>query len=230
MGMQDTNASYGQFCPVAMAAELFCTRWTPLILRELLCGSTHFNDIRRGVPRISPTLLSKRLKEMQQAGILVCEEGPGGSPEYRLTPAGEELRGLVMGLGFWGTKWVDTQKTLQKLDPSLLMWDMRRHLDPKPMPPRRSTIQFHYPELSSKRDWWLVVEKREVDLCRTDPGFDIDLYVECPLKSMTSIWMGLTTVEAEMRADRLTLTGDREIARSMQTWLGLSPFAPNRLN
>jgi DNA-binding HxlR family transcriptional regulator len=229
MDMQTSYASYGQFCPVAMAAEIFCNRWTPLILRELLCGSRHFNDIRRGVPRISPTLLSKRLKELQQAGILTCREKAGGT-EYHLTPAGEDLRSLVMALGFWGTQWVDTGKALEKLDPSLLMWDMRRNLNPTPLPPRRATIQFHYPELSSRRDWWLLVEKRNVDLCQTDPGFEVDLYVECPLKSMTAIWMGLATVKSEMAADRLTLTGDKELARSMQAWLGLSPFAPNRAN
>jgi DNA-binding HxlR family transcriptional regulator len=227
---ESAQASYGQFCPVAMAAEIFCTRWTPLILRELLCGSRHFNDLKRGVPRISPTLLSKRLKEMQQSGIVTCIEGAGGATEYQLTQAGEDLRGLVMALGFWGTQWVDTRKSLQKLDAGLLMWDMRRHLNPTPIPPRRSTIQFHYPELHARRDWWLVVEQREVDLCQTDPGFEVDLYVECPLKSMTKIWMGLATVKSEIEADRMVLSGDKDIARSMQSWLGLSPFAPNRLS
>jgi DNA-binding HxlR family transcriptional regulator len=220
-----TQGSYGQFCPVAMAAEIFCTRWTPLILRELLCGSRHFNDLKRGVPRISPTLLSKRLKEMQQAGLVTCTEGKGGTTNYQLTPAGEDLRGMVMSLGFWGTRWVDTQKSLKNLDPGLLMWDMRRHLDPTPLPPRRATIQFHYAELPSRRDWWMVVEGREVDLCQTDPGFELDLYVESSLKSMTSIWMGLTTVTAEVGAGRMELTGDKDIARAMQSWLGLSPFA-----
>lgn len=219
-----SNASYGQFCPVAMAAEIFCTRWTPLILRELLCGSRHFNDLRRGVPRISPTLLSKRLKELQQSGLVTCADGPGGTTEYTLTQAGEDLRELVMGLGFWGTRWIDTQKSLKNLDPSLLMWDMRRHLDPTPMPKKRCNIQFHYPELPNRRDWWLVVESRDVDLCQADPGFDVDLYVETSLKSMTSIWMGLTTVKNELAAGRLDLSGDKDIARAMQSWLGLSPF------
>jgi DNA-binding HxlR family transcriptional regulator len=214
---------YGQFCPVAMAAEVFCTRWTPLILRELLCGSRHFNDLKRGVPRISPTLLSKRLKEMEQAGLITS-----GGQGYALTPAGEDLRGLVMSLGFWGTRWVDTQKSLKNLDPSLLMWDMRRHLNPKPMPARRCVIQFNYPELSNRRDWWLVVENGHVDLCQTDPGFEVDLYVETPLKSMTSIWMGFTTVAAEIAAGRFDASGDRDLARMMQTWLGLSPFARAR--
>lgn len=221
----ETKTSYGQFCPVAMAAEIFCTRWTALILRELLCGSTRFNDLRRGVPRISPTLLSKRLKELEQAGVIVSRTGSGGD-EYQLTPAGEDLREVVMKLGFWGQNWIDTQKSLKNLDPSLLMWDMRRNLDPTPIPPRRCTIQFQYPELSAARkNWWLVVEGRDVDLCGVDPGFEVDLYVECSLRTMTAIWMGLTNVQAELNAGRLEINGDKFLASSMHKWLGLSPFA-----
>ncbi|MBI2256146.1 MAG: helix-turn-helix transcriptional regulator [Proteobacteria bacterium] len=220
LAAEGEGLGYGQFCPVAMAAEIFCTRWTPLILRELLCGSRHFNDLKRGVPRISPTLLSRRLKEMQQSGLLISENGA-----YQLTPAGENLRELVMALGFWGTRWVDTQKSLKNLDASLLMWDMRRHLNPQPLPPRRCTIQFNFPELPNRRDWWLVVHAGDVDLCQTDPGFEVDLYVETPLKSMTAIWMGISTVAAEISAGRFDASGDKEIARHMQIWLGLSPFA-----
>ena len=217
--------SYGQFCPVAMAAEIICSRWTALVLREMLCGSTRFNDLRRGVPRMSPTLLSKRLKEMEQAGIISSHAGKGGD-EYRLTAAGEDLREVVMKLGFWGQQYVDTQKSLKNLDPSLLMWDMRRNLDPTPMPPRRCTIQFRYPELQAARqNWWLVVDGRDVDLCGVDPGFEVDLYVECSLRTMTAIWMGVTNVQAEMSAGRLDVNGDRTLTRSIHTWLGLSPFA-----
>ncbi|WP_374654113.1 winged helix-turn-helix transcriptional regulator [Dongia sp.] len=214
------GGGYGQFCPVAMAAEIFCMRWTPLILRELLAGSRHFNDLKRGLPRISPTLLSKRLKELQQGGLL---ETSGA--QYILTPAGEDLRNLVMSLGFWGARWVDTQKSLKNLDPSLLMWDMRRNLNPTPLPPRRCVVQFTYPELSNRRDWWLVIERGNVDLCQTDPGFDVDLYVETSLKSMTAIWMGITNVATEIAGGRMDLSGDKNISRMMQSWLGLSPFA-----
>ena len=221
----EMTASYGQFCPVAMAAEIICTRWTALILRELLCGSRRFNDLRRGVPRMSPTLLSKRLKELEEAGIVESKRGDAGK-EYYLTAAGEDLRGLIMALGFWGQRWVETQHSLRNLDPSLLMWDMRRNLDPTPIPPRRCTIRFQYPELTAARQkWWLVVEGREVDLCSTDPGFEVDLYVRCSLRSMTAIWMGIETVQGEMREGRLQLEGDAQIGRSMQQWLGLSPFA-----
>ncbi|HEV8391791.1 MAG TPA: helix-turn-helix domain-containing protein [Dongiaceae bacterium] len=226
----DQMAGYGQFCPVAMASEIVCSRWTPLILRELLSGSVRFNDLRRGVPRMSPTLLSKRLKELEQAGVIETRAtGQSGIVEYHLSQAGQELRPLVMSLGIWGQRWVETRSSLKNLDPSLLMWDMRRSLDLTPMPPRRSTIQFHYPELPvSRQHYWLVIESRVVDLCPVDPGYEVDLFVECSLRTMTAIWMGLTNVQAELDAGRLELSGDKVLARSMQQWLGLSPFAKEK--
>ncbi len=224
------QGSYGQFCPVAMAAEVFCTRWTALVLREVLCGSTRFNDIRRGVPRMSPTLLSKRLKELKKAGIIYTRPSQQSSGvDYVLTSAGEDLRPLVMSLGNWGQRWVESSLSLKNLDPSLLMWDMRRHLDPTPLPEKRCTIQFEYPELEAARQrWWLVIDKGMVDLCLVDPGHEIDLAVTGSLRAMTAIWMGLSTVAKEVEAGALDLAGDPVIARSMQIWLGLSPFAKEK--
>lgn len=219
-------SNYGQFCPVAMAAEVVCTRWTALVLRELLCGSTRFNELRRGVPLMSPALLSKRLRELEDAGIVAREELGAGGTRYRLTEAGEDLRPIIMALGSWGQRWVETRATLRNLDPSLLMWDMRRGLDISPLPARRSVIQFLYPEISGPRGrWWLVIDRGEVDLCSVEPGFPVDLYVETDLRTMTSIWMGLTTVRAAVDDERLRLDGRADLRRSMQHWLGLSPFA-----
>jgi DNA-binding HxlR family transcriptional regulator len=222
--------SYGQFCPVAMAAEVVCTRWTALILRELLCGTTRFNDLRRGVPLMSPTLLSKRLKELEEVGVIMTvPTAQPGIVEYKLTDAGEDLRPVVMSLGMWGQRWVESSLSLKNLDPSLLMWDMRRWLDPTPLPPRRTTIHFMYPELNStKRSWWLVIDAGKVDLCSTNPGFDIDLYVKSSLRSMTAVWMGVTTVKKEVDAGQIELIGDNDVARSMQQWLGLSPFSKEK--
>lgn len=227
MPRQQELGSYGQFCPVAMAAEVVCSRWTALVVRELMCGSTRFNDLRRGLPLMSPTLLSKRLKELEQAGVVVAvSTGQPGVSDYKLTEAGEDLRSVVMALGVWGQRWVDSNLTLRNLDPSLLMWDMRRSLDPTPLPPKRVTISFVYPEVpAAKRSFWLVVDEGKVDLCSTDPGFDVDLYVRASLRSMTSVWMGLTTVQNEIAAKQIELIGDRSVAESMQRWLGLSAFA-----
>ena len=221
------QAGYKQFCPLAMAAELLCTRWTMVLLRELVAGTTRFNDLRRGVPKMSPTLLSQRLKELELAGIIERRalKSQVGVFEYHMTESGKDLRQVVEAMGLWGQRWIEARQSLKNLDPSLLMWDMRRNLNPSPLPDRRTVIQFLYPELPlSKRFWWLVVEPQgEVDLCWSDPGFDVDLYVASDLQTMTSIWMGLTTVAKER--DKVVLTGDREVAGSMQIWLGLSPFA-----
>ena len=222
----DEHGSYGQFCPVSMAAEILCTRWTVLVLRELLCGTTRFNDLRRGVPRMSPALLSKRLKELERAGVVLAGPGERGVIEYRLSPAGRDLEPIVMGLGLWGQRWVESQLSLKKLDPMLLMWDMRRNLNPQPLPRRRCTIQFLYPELpESRQNWWLVVDGGAVDLCGFDPGFEIDLLVTSSLRSMTAIWMGLSMIRREVDAGNLEFDGDPEIAKAMQQWLGLSKFA-----
>jgi DNA-binding HxlR family transcriptional regulator len=220
------RSGYGQFCPVSMAAEVFCSRWTPLIMRELLCGTSRFNDLRRGVPRMSPALLSKRLKELEKAGILSVSRGKGGAVEYSLTPAGQDLKEVVVGLGMWGSRWVESQLSLRNLDPTLLMWDMRRNLVPEPLPPRKCTIQFQYPELApTKQNYWLVVEDGEVDLCYYDPGFEIDLLVRTPLKTMTAVWMGVARLRQEIDSGAIELDGDPALAGAIQQWLGLSPFA-----
>jgi DNA-binding HxlR family transcriptional regulator len=185
------QAGYKQFCPVAMAAELLCTRWTMVLLRELIAGSTRFNELRRGVPKMSPTLLSRRLKELEAAGVIERREiqSDKGLFEYRMTESGQDLGAVVEAVGFWGQKWVEARLSLKNLDPSLLMWDMRRNLNPSPLPDRRTVIQFLYRELPvTKRSWWLVVDPPDdVDLCSSDPGFDVDLYISTDLRTMTAI-------------------------------------------
>jgi len=215
-----------------MAAEILCTRWTVVLLREMLGGSTRFNELRRGVTRMSPALLSQRLKDLEQAGIVtrVRADNDPGAFEYHLTRAGRDLQPLVESFGVWGQRWVDSKMSLENLDAQLLMWDMRRNLNPTPMPRRRSTIQFRYPEVAAaQRTWWLIVAPgEEVDLCSIDPGHDVDLYVSSDLKSMTAIWMGLDTVRRALSDGRMVVVGDGQLAANMQAWLGLSPFARER--
>jgi len=224
--------SYKQFCPVAMAAEVLCTRWTVVLLRELVAGSTRFNDLRRGVPRMSPALLSQRLKDLEAAGIVAREVSASdpGVFEYKLTPAGTELGPIVDAFGMWGQRRIKADLSLQNLDAQLLMWDMRRNLNTTPMPRRRNVIQFMFPGVpAAQRSWWLIVDPDEgVDLCSIDPGFEVDLYVSVDLRTMTAIWMGLDTVRSAVGSRRMMITGDQRIASAMQTWLGLSPFAKER--
>ncbi len=175
---------------------------------------------------MSPALLSKRLKELERAGVVTAVPNARGTVEYRLSEAGEDLRPIVMGMGFWGQRWVESQISLRNLDPSLLMWDMRRNLNPTPLPKRRCTIQFLYPELPQPRQsWWLVVDQGSVDLCGFDPGFEIDLVVTGSLRSMTAVWMGISILRKEVEAGNLEFDGDPHIASAMQQWLGFSRFA-----
>src|SRR4051812_43560818 len=170
-----TVGSHNQFCPVAMAAEILCTRWTIVLLRELVAGSTRFNELRRGVPRMSPALLSKRLKDLETAGVVSRSQMPRDPEvhEYTLTAAGKDLAQVVEAVGAWGQKWVTTRSSLEKLDVNLLMWDIRRGINTTPMPSRRSTIQVIFADLpESRKNWWLIVEPgEETDLCSVDPGF-----------------------------------------------------------
>jgi DNA-binding HxlR family transcriptional regulator len=224
-----SDNGYNQFCPVAMAAEILGTRWTLLLLRELVAGSTRFNDLRRGVPRMSPALLSKRLKDLEAAGIVTRRKTSGGPDffEYQLSDAGKDLRKVVEAVGIWGQRWIETKASLDNLDPGLLMWDIRRNIDPKPMPRRRTTIQIIFKDLAKSRQrWWLIVEPgREVDLCSLDPGFEVDLYLSTDLRSMTEIWMGYTTVTRAKEQGKLFVSGNRQLETNIGSWFSLSRFA-----
>jgi DNA-binding HxlR family transcriptional regulator len=224
-----SEQSYHQFCPVAMAAEVLCTRWTIVLVRELIAGTSRFNELRRGLPRISPALLSQRLKELEAWGIVerVSVEREPGVFEYHLTAAGRELRPLVEGFGRWGQRWISSDLSLQNLDATLLMWDMRRNVRIDPPPARRRVVQVKFPDAPAKeRQWWLIATPDNcVDLCKIDPGFDVDLYVNAELKAMTAIWMGVLPFAEAVRDERVLLTGDRGIADVFPSWLALSPFA-----
>src|SRR5687768_3390295 len=164
-------ATYGQFCPVAMASEVLTERWTPLVIRELLCGSTRFNDLRRGVPLMSPALLSKRLKTLERVGVV---ERKGS--EYHLTPAGAELRSVVEAMGVWGQRWARGDVMAKHYDASLLMWDIHRSVNLDAVPDERIVVFFHLEGSSDKKSrFWLVLNNSAADLCLTDPGHDIDV-------------------------------------------------------
>ncbi len=224
-----TDGSYNQFCPVAMAADILCSRWTMLVLRELISGSSRFNELRRGLARMSPALLSKRLKDLETAG-LISRVRAAGEPdlfEYRLTEAGRDLKPIIEAFGIWGQRWITTEASLKNLDVNLLMWDIRRNINTDPMPKRRSTIQFIFGDLQdARKNWWLIVEPgKEPDLCSLDPGFDVDLYLSTDLHTMTEIWMGYLSVTRAKDNRRLAVTGDRTLEANLTRWLRLSPFA-----
>ncbi|MGH9087098.1 MAG: winged helix-turn-helix transcriptional regulator [Acidimicrobiales bacterium] len=214
---------YGQFCPVSKAAEVICQRWTPLILRELLVGSTRFNEIRRGVPGCSPALLSKRLKDLERAGVV--ERGASArSATYRLSVAGRELLPVILGLGEWGHRWVRTDYRTEELDPGLLLWDVRRNLDPSGLGVQPVTIQFVFPSLpAKKRFYWMVVDGHDVDLCLTDPGRVVDVTVEADLRTVTQVWMGDARFADALADGSITLRGPSRLTRRIPSWFGQHP-------
>ena len=220
---------YGQFCPIALAAEVLAERWTPLIVRELLCGSVRFNDLQRGVPRMSSALLARRLKDLEFAGIIHRRRGGGGSYEYHLTAAGRELFPVVEKMGLWAQRWlrhdlVDTAN----LDSDLLMWDIRRNVLAK-SPPRdsRYVVEFRLSGVPiSRRGYWLVFERGVVDLCYRNPGFEVDLFVEASLRVLTQVWLGHIPIKQAIRDDRLRLDGSRGDIAAFRSWFALSMFAP----
>jgi DNA-binding HxlR family transcriptional regulator len=217
---------YGQFCPVAKASEVFVERWTPLIIRELMCGSHRFNELRRGNPLMSPSILSQRLKSLEQAGVVEKKNSSSGEGVlYSLTSAGQDLGQIVVRLGMWGDKWARSQLKPDDYDPSLLMWDVRRRIITTAFPAGKTVINFQFLDMPpKKRAWWLVVEDGDVDLCLKNPGFDIDLVFSTTSQVMVEIWNGYTTIKKETRARNLSLTGSKELKSTVDDWLGYSVF------
>ncbi len=220
------GASYHQFCPVSKAMELLDERWTMLVVRELVTGSQRFNDLRRGLPRMSPTLLSKRLQQLARAGV-IDRVADGDEVRYVLTPAGEELRPVVEALGAWGVRWVGELGD-RDLDPKLLMWDMHRRIEVEAIPDGRTVVQFRFSDVppGARRDWWLVITRAEVDVCDVDPGFDVGVSVTTGLRPMVRVWMGELTWSDAIRSGVLEMQGPRALCRALPEWFSLSTFAP----
>jgi DNA-binding HxlR family transcriptional regulator len=216
--------TYGQFCPVAKAMEVLDERWTLLVVRELLAGSTRFNELRRGVPKMSPALLAKRLRSLERGGVVRRYE-VDGHPGYRLTQAGEELRPLVESLGIWGARWVGGLGEAD-LDPHLLMWDMRRTVPVDAWPRERTVVAFRLDDVPAPvAHWWLVVRDGEVDVCDYDPGFEATVTVSAALRTLVRVWRGDLSWQVALRGEAVSLDGPAEARQELPVWLGQSALA-----
>ncbi|MCC6495982.1 MAG: helix-turn-helix transcriptional regulator [Propionibacteriaceae bacterium] len=213
--------AYGQFCPVAKAMEVLDERWTLLVIREMLLGSTRFNELRKGVPKMSPALLSKRLRTLERSG-LVQRKNLAGRTAYHLTQAGQELSTVVDALGEWGTRWIGDLGEAD-LDPHLLMWDIRRTVPIERWPRARTVVAFELQEVvDSGSHWWLVVADGDVDLCDYDPGYEVNAVVTGSLRTLTRLWRGDVSWPEVLRSGNLVVAADSLVRRQVPEWLGQS--------
>jgi DNA-binding HxlR family transcriptional regulator len=222
------DKGFGQFCPVAVACEIFAARWTPMILRELLAGSHQFNELHRGLPAMSRALLARRLRELEAAGVVKREASRGKGVRYGLTEAGLEFRSVLEPLGAWGQRWAQPAAR-RNLDPEFLMWNMRRRIALDQLPPRRIVVQLDFRGVPAEhrgyRVFWLVLTSAEADLCVKDPGFDVDVYVDARIDAMVHVWLGDTTWRSAVRDGSVRIAGARELVKAFPSWLLLSRFA-----
>jgi len=219
-------ADYGQFCPVAKASELLGERWTLLILRELVLGTHRFSEFQRALSRISPTLLSKRLGQLEESGIVIRKPQKGLKRyEYFLTPSGRELAPLIEHLAGWGMRWARGQLSDEELDVEFLMWDIQRRLNLDALPDGETVICFIFNELEKYKSWWLVVRDDGVDLCTENPGKEVDVYFNTSVRTLVEVWRGDLKIRTALREQKVTAIGDPLLVRTMPDWLGICLYA-----
>lgn len=218
---------YGQFCPVAMGAEVFAERWTPLILRELLLGSHRFGELLRGVPGIPRSVLTARLARLEAAGIVERRAGTRRGSEWWLTPSGLELGPVIEALGAWGYRHAADRLSADTVDPDMCLWYARRRLRLDRMPTGRIVVQFDFTGPRATRRW-LVVADRDVDLCITDPGFEPDVVVTADAEAFARVYLGRLTLPDAIDARLIALDGRPDLVRAFPSWLGVTHFARYR--
>jgi DNA-binding HxlR family transcriptional regulator len=224
-GDSPVMSRYGQYCPLALAAEILCERWNLLILSRLIDGCRRFNEIHHGVPRISATLLSQRLRDLEREG-LVSRRPLGGARgyEYQVTEAGRALEPIIMSLAAWGQSWA-RDMTLDDLDPAFLLWSMHARLNTSAMPPGRTVLAFELAGAPSSQRIWLVNTDGVVDMCLTDPGYEVDLTISADLLLFVEAWRGFRDLRREIARGSIRVEGPSHLARRLPDWLLLSSLA-----
>jgi DNA-binding HxlR family transcriptional regulator len=215
-------AGYGQFCPVAKATELIGEKWTLLVLRELLLGTTRFNDFQRALSRMSPTLLAKRLRHLEASGIIIRKKLSGKKGyEYRLTAAGKQLEPLIEALAIWGMRWARSQLMDDELDVEFLMREIQRRLQTQYLPDGETVICLIFDDLKKNKHWWLLIEDDVVDLCTDDPGKDADLFINADVRTLVEIWEGDLDIRKALDNELIKVNGLRHLIRTMPDWFGV---------
>lgn len=213
--------SYGEYCPIAMGAEAIGDRWTPLLLRELMCGSERFSDIHRGVPRMSRTLLSQRLQHLRRLDLVSQRE----DRTYHLTEAGEALGEVIWGLGDWAMQWLLSDPEREHFDGTHLMWRIRQEVVPEALPDSRTVVQFDLRGAYRGRRCWLLLDPQGASVCERDEGFDVDLWVDTDIAELLRVWLGRSSWDEAIARGDLSLHGPTSLVRDFPNWFSLSPFA-----
>jgi DNA-binding HxlR family transcriptional regulator len=216
---------YAQYCPVALASSVIAERWTPLIVRELVLGAKRFNEIDRGLPGISRTLLKQRLDYLERKGVVDRVEVPQGGHEYHLTPAGRDLESVIMAVGEWAVRWMFSEPEPREVDPVTLTWWMSRRVVPEALPDQRTVVEFDYGGEAPLRIW-LVIEQRETSVCTDPPGFEVDVVVTTEPVELMRVFSGITTYHDAVVAGTISVTGPPRLTRALPHWFAWSPFAP----
>jgi DNA-binding HxlR family transcriptional regulator len=216
---------YQQYCPVARAAEILADRWTPLIVRELVLGSHRFNDIERGLPGISRSLLASRLRDLEDASVVErLPRAHSRLSEYHLTEGGRELKTVIEALGAWGVRWAFGEPRPEELDAGLLVWKIHQRIDRERLPESRTVVEFDFTGRRGRRVW-LLLERREVSVCVTPPKFDADLIVHADLALFHRLWLGYIEYGAAVRSRAVVVEGLPALVRQLPTWLMWSPMS-----
>ncbi|MBI3744342.1 MAG: helix-turn-helix transcriptional regulator [Chloroflexi bacterium] len=215
---------YGQFCPISKASEILGERWTMLIVRELICGGTRFNEIERGIPGIPRAILAQRLKALEHQKIIERREDQTGKPRYNLTLTGHELSPVIMALGEWGQRWLNRDIREEDVDVRLLMWDMHRRIHMDKLPLRKTVVQFDF-KGAQAGVYWLLLDQAGTEVCDIYPGFPVDLYVTADALAMHRVWLGRMPLSEALRRGLVELEGPSELVSQFPGWLALSHFA-----
>lgn len=219
----------GSLCPAIRAADMIGDKWILLVLREMFLGNSRYSDIQRALPRISPTILSKRLKHLERNGLVIKKSAAGRkAKEYRLTACGREIAPIIHHMSSWGLRWARRHLEDEDLDVSAFMWDFHRTLNTEELPDGETVLYVRFPELASHNEWWLIAGQGNVDLCMEDPGKEVDVYISNRLPTAAAVWMGDVSVRSAIRSKEISITGNAYLLRTVNRWFPKSIYSDIR--
>ena len=217
---------YNQFCPIAKASEILGEKWTILIVRELLMGSTRFSGLQRGLGFISPTILTRRLAMLVERGLVYRKQIPGQRGyEYFPTESCKELAPILSSIGHWGMRWARANLSDTDYDIHLLMLYLERSINPEKFPGNETVIHFRFSDIKDQPNWWIIVTGDKTDVCTSDPGKNVDVYFNTTVKTMTNVWMEQVSYRKAIAEEQLIVSGSKALTKNITNWLQSCVFS-----